>query len=150
MPSRGHRISGRNWTESCNYTGLPQEDTSSCWNSLSMVSCLLSLGEAVLLLMEYLVQVSEIVGNGSFCWCTVCLQVSVLELAAFAGAWRAHRKVAHAGGRLHGLPHHALPLLLPKEEEEELPFQVIGGLGADGEALGSCFPPRNGACRVNA
>ncbi|KAK1154376.1 hypothetical protein AOXY_G28707 [Acipenser oxyrinchus oxyrinchus] len=50
-----------------------------------MVSCLLSLGEAVLLLMEYLVQVSEIVGNGSLCWCTVCPQVSILELAPSAG-----------------------------------------------------------------
>ncbi|MGH0183387.1 UNVERIFIED_CONTAM: hypothetical protein FKN15_020778 [Acipenser sinensis] len=65
---------------------LPQEDTLSYWNSLSMVSCLLSLGEAVLLLMEYLIQVSEIVGNGSFCWHTVCPQVSMLELAPSAGA----------------------------------------------------------------
>ncbi|MGH0141914.1 UNVERIFIED_CONTAM: hypothetical protein FKN15_075035 [Acipenser sinensis] len=64
--------------ESCNYTGLPQEDTLSYWNSLSMVSCLLSLGEAVLLLMEYLIQVSEIVGNGSFCWHTVCPQPTSL------------------------------------------------------------------------
>ncbi|MGH0137486.1 UNVERIFIED_CONTAM: hypothetical protein FKN15_035378 [Acipenser sinensis] len=30
-------------------------------------------------------------------------------------------------------------------EEEESPFQVIGELGADGKALGSCFPLKNGS-----
>ncbi|MGH0119327.1 UNVERIFIED_CONTAM: hypothetical protein FKN15_002130 [Acipenser sinensis] len=34
--------------------------------------------------------------------------------------------------------------------EEELLFQAIGILGADGKVVGSSFPPRNSARRVTA
>ncbi|MGH0176729.1 UNVERIFIED_CONTAM: hypothetical protein FKN15_008487 [Acipenser sinensis] len=41
-----------------------------------------------------------------------------------------------------------LILLCLSFSSPESPFQENGGLGADGEALGSSFPPRNGALEL--